>query len=266
MQSTIDLNADLGESFGAYRMGDDETLVPLLTSANVACGFHAGDPVVIDHTVRLLKAAGVALGAHPGFGDLVGFGRRDLGATYLQIETDVAYQVAALAGMGRRVGVTLRHVKAHGALYNLAWTDQTVAAAIAAGVASLDADLIVVAPSGSALERAAGAAGLKVAREAFADRAYAVDGTLVSRRLAGAVLEDPHQVAERAVQIACDGEIAAVDGSRIELRADTICIHGDNPAAVTLATAVRQALDSAGVVLRAMSAVLGPVDPDSASA
>ncbi|MHB8312575.1 MAG: LamB/YcsF family protein [Candidatus Dormibacteria bacterium] len=266
MQSTIDLNADLGESFGAYRMGDDETLVPLLTSANVACGFHAGDPLVIDHTVRLLKAAGVALGAHPGFGDLVGFGRRDLGASHHQIETDVAYQVAAMAGMGRRVGVTLRHVKAHGALYNLAWRDQAVAAGVAAGVASLDLSLILVAPSGSALERAAGAAGLRVAREAFADRAYAVDGTLVPRHLPGAVLEDPSQVAERAVQIAREGEIGAVDGSLIELRADTICIHGDNPAAVALATAVRQALKSAGVGLRAMSAALGPLGPDSAPA
>jgi len=266
LQARIDLNADLGESFGAFRMGDDQALVPLLTSANVACGFHAGDPVVIDHTVRLLKAAEVALGAHPGFADLVGFGRRDLGASYHQIETDVAYQVAAVAGMGHRVGLTLRHVKAHGALYNLAWKDENVAAAIAAGVASLDADLILVAPGGSALERAAGKAGLRVAREAFADRAYTADGTLVPRHLPGAVLDDPHQVAERAVEIACDGQIAAVDGSPIALRAETICIHGDNPAAVILATAVREALKRAGVVLWAMSDTPGPVDPDRASA
>jgi len=248
----IDLNADLGESFGAYRIGSDEALIPLLTSANVACGFHAGDPVVIDYTVSLLREAGVALGAHPGFRDLAGFGRRDLGATSHEIETDVAYQVAALEGMGRRRGLALSHVKAHGSLYNLAWKDRTVAAAIAAGVASLGGGLTVVAPSGSAMESAAAAAGLPVAREAFADRAYASDGTLVSRRLPGAVLEDPEEVAQRALQIVCEGTIQAADGSVIGLPADTLCIHGDNPSAVTLATAVRAALTSAGIELRAI--------------
>lgn len=246
-QLRMDLNADLGESFGAYRLGDDDALVPLLTSANVACGFHAGDPMVMDRTLSLLKKSGVSLGAHPGFRDLVGFGRRDLGASPQEIEVDVAYQVAAMAGMGRRRGLALRHVKAHGALYNLAWTNDEVAKAIASGVVSLDMGLIMVAPSGSAMARAAREAGLSVALEAFADRAYRVDGTLVSRRSEGAVLRDPVEVAERALRVALEGVLEAEGGSLVRLPADTICIHGDNPAAVTLAAAVRGALVAAGV-------------------
>ncbi len=243
----IDLNADLGESFGRYRLGDDEALVPLLSSANVACGFHAGDPLVIDRTLRMLRRSRVSLGAHPGFRDLVGFGRRSLAATPQEIEADVAYQVSALAGMGRRAGLGLRHVKAHGALYNLAWRDESVAGAVARAVASLRLSLILVAPSGSALEEAARDAGLQVALEAFADRAYAADGTLVPRQAPGAVLRDPRQVAERAVRIVRDGVVEAEGGSLLRLPADTLCIHGDTPSAVTMAAAVREALVAAGV-------------------
>jgi UPF0271 protein len=245
----VDLNADIGESFGVYRIGDDEHLIPLLTSANVACGFHAGDPQVIDLTIGWVAQAGVALGAHPGFADLVGFGRREVSATGHEIEVSVAYQVAAVAGMGRRAGLAMQHVKPHGALYTQAWHSQPVARAVAEGVASLGLGLILVAPWDSELARAGRAAGLEVAHEGFPERGYGPDGSLLRRGTPGAVLSDPEEVAERALEMVLESATTAADGTRVQLEVDTLCIHGDNPAAVAIAQAVRSKLSAAGVTL-----------------
>ena len=249
----VDLNADIGESFGVYVIGDDEHLVPLLTSANVACGFHAGDPSVIDRTIGWVARAGVALGAHPGFADLAGFGRRAVSATGHEIEVSVAYQVAAVEGMGRRAGVRMQHVKPHGALYTQAWHSQPVAAAIAQGVASLGGGLILVAPWGSELARSGIAAGLAVAYEGFPERGYSADGSLLPRGMPGSILSDPEEVAERALEMALESRTTASDGTRVQLEVDTLCIHGDNPAAVAIARAVRSSLTAAGVTLGPMA-------------
>lgn len=252
----IDLNADIGESFGVYRIGDDEHLVPLLSSANVACGLHAGDPVVIDRTISWVAAAGVALGAHPGFADLAGFGRRAMAATAHEIEVSVAYQVAAVAGMGRRAGLAMQHVKPHGALYTEACRSRAMAAAIAAGIASVGPDLILVAPWGSELARAGEEAGLPVAFEGFPERGYSADGSLAPRNLPGAILSDPIEVAERALAMVQGSSTTALDGTKVSLRVDTLCIHGDNPAAVAIAKEVRSALGAAAVVIAPMGDVV----------
>jgi UPF0271 protein len=250
----IDLNCDLGESFGVYTLGNDEALLPLITSANITCGFHAGDPQVMARTVRLAAQHGVAVGAHPGFPDLAGFGRRAMQLSAEEIETCVLYQVGALAAFARAVGVPLGHVKPHGALYNLAVGEPAIAAAIARGVASFSRDLILVGLAGSvAMAEAAQAAGLRFAAEAFADRVYNPDSTLQSRRFAGSLITDPARAAAQAVSIARDGLVVAHDGTRLALHADTLCLHGDNPAALANAKAVRQALAVAGVEVRALA-------------
>jgi UPF0271 protein len=250
----IDLNCDLGESFGAYTIGDDEALLPLITSANIACGFHAGDPQVMARTVRLAAQHGVAVGAHPGFPDLAGFGRRAMQLSAEEIETCVLYQVGALAAFARAVGVPLGHVKPHGALYNLAVGEPAIAAAIARGVARFSSDLVLVGLAGSvAMAEAAQAAGLRFAAEAFADRVYNPDGTLQSRQIAGSLITDPARAATQAVSIARDGLVVAHDGTRLALHAGTLCLHGDNPAALANAKAVRQALAAAGVEVRALA-------------
>jgi UPF0271 protein len=233
-RTSIDLNADVGESFGPWPMGQDEELIPIVTSVNVACGFHAGDPVVIERTIRLALDAGVAVGAHPGYPDREGFGRRDLAMSAGELEAAVLYQVAALAGMVAAAGGTLRHVKAHGALYNRAARDPSVADPIARAVRRVSTDLVLVGPPDSALLRAGTGAGLTVAGEGFADRAYEPDGTLRSRRLPGAVHTDPAIAAAQAVALAAEGRYA------------TLCVHGDTPGAPAIARAVRAALEAAG--------------------
>jgi 5-oxoprolinase (ATP-hydrolysing) subunit A len=251
----IDLNADVGEAFGAWPMGADAELLPLVTSANVACGFHAGDPQVMDLTVALAVRAGVAVGAHPGHPDLRGFGRRAIQAAPDEIEKDVLYQVGALQAFARAHGTRVVHVKPHGALYNQAAEDEAVARAIARGVARAGRDLILVGLASTEVMRAAAQAeGLRFAAEAFADRRYTPAGTLQSRREAGAVLTEPSEAAAQAVKIATEGRVTAVGGGEIALQADTLCLHGDNPAAVANAAAVRRALESAGVVLRPLGA------------
>jgi UPF0271 protein len=249
----IDLNCDLGESFGAYTIGNDEALLPLLTSANIACGYHAGDPQVMARTVRLAAQHGVAVGAHPGFPDLAGFGRRAMQLSPEEIENCVLYQVGALAAFARAAGVPLVHVKPHGALYNLAAGDPAIAAAIARGAASFSRDLILVGLANSAaMAEAAQAAGLRFAAEAFADRVYNPDGTLQSRRIAGSLITDPARAAAQAVRIARDGLVLAHDGTHVAIHADTLCLHGDNPAALANAQAVRQALAAAGIEVQAL--------------
>lgn len=245
----IDLNSDLGESFGPWPMGDDSALMASISSANVACGFHAGDPGAMRATVALAKASGVAIGAHPGFPDLVGFGRREIKATPQEVEDLVVYQVAALAGIAATQGVRLQHVKAHGALYNMACRDRALAEAIARAVAAFDRSLILFGLPKSELISAGRDAGLAVAAEVFADRAYEPDGSLASRQKPGSVIHDQAAVVARAIQMVRDRRVVATDGSEIALEADTICLHGDTPGAAELARAVRSGLESAGVTV-----------------
>jgi 5-oxoprolinase (ATP-hydrolysing) subunit A len=248
----IDLNSDLGESFGPWPMGQDAALMDSISSANVACGFHAGDPGAMRTTIALAREKGVAIGAHPGFQDLVGFGRRDIKASPAEVEDLVLYQVSALAGMAAAQGLKLQHVKAHGALYNMACRDRALADAIAAAVASLDRSLILFGLPNSELLRAGDAAGLRVAAEAFADRAYDPDGSLTSRAKPGSVIHDTQRVVARAITMVKEHTVVAVDGSTIELRADTICLHGDTPGAADHARAVRAGLEKAGITVRTL--------------
>jgi UPF0271 protein len=251
----IDLNADVGEGFGAWAMGADAELIPLVTSVNVACGFHAGDPTVMDRTVALAVASGVAVGAHPGHPDLRGFGRRAIAADPAEVERDVLYQVGALQAFARAHGTRLVHVKPHGALYNQAAEDDALARAVARGVARADQDLILVGLASTAvMRRAARQEGLRFAAEAFADRRYTAKGTLQSRREPGSVLTDPLEAAAQAVKIATEGRVLSVDGHEIVLAADTLCLHGDNPAAAANARAVRRALEAGGVTVRPLGA------------
>ncbi len=249
----IDLNCDMGESFGIYEIGADEALMPLITSANIACGFHAGDPSVADRTVVLAVRSGVAVGAHPGYYDLRGFGRRPIQAGPEEVEADILYQIGALAAFVQSHGTRLVHVKAHGAVYNQAVAEPELAHAIVMAVARFSKELIFVGLATSQVMReAAEAEGLRFAGEAFADRAYNPDGTLMSRRLAGSVITDPEKAAEQSVSIARDGVVEAHDGTRIELSADTLCLHGDNPSALDNARTIRRALEEAGVEVRSL--------------
>ncbi len=243
----IDLNCDMGESFGAYTIGRDAEVMPSITSANVACGFHAGDPTVMRETVRLAMAHGVAVGAHPGLPDLVGFGRREMAIGARELEDAVAYQVGALAGLAAAEGVRLQHVKAHGALYNMAAKDPTLADAIARAVAAVDDSLVLLGLPGSELLRAGERHGLRVVAEAFADRAYEPDGSLVSRRKPGAVIHDPAAVVDRVRRMAREGVVRAIDGTDVRLPVGTICTHGDTPGADELVRRIREALERDGV-------------------
>jgi UPF0271 protein len=245
----IDLNADLGESFGAWPMGQDVLLMAVISSANVACGGHAGDPGTMRRTVRLARSHGVAVGAHPGFPDLLGFGRREIQMSPQDVEDLVLYQVSALAGIARSEGVRLQHVKAHGALYNMACRDEGLAEAIARAVLACDPRLVLFGLPDSALIQAGLDAGLPVAAEAFADRAYHADGSLVSRSTPGSVLHDVDTVVARAVAMACERTVETVDGDPISFEADTICVHGDTPGAAQLAAAIRRGLEDAGVTI-----------------
>jgi len=248
--AAIDLNADLGEHDHPDAAADDP-LLALISSANVACGFHAGGPATIRATVARAAARKVAIGAHPSYPDRAGFGRRSLDATPDEVYDDVLYQIGALAAFCRAAGVALAHVKPHGALYNHAALDAPTAEAIVAAVRACDPALAVFAPPGSALLRAAQDAGLPALAEAFADRAYDQDGTLRSRRLPGALLDDPEDAARQALDIARDGRVRAHDGTWLPLSAATICLHGDAPGALERARAVRQALQQAGIAIMA---------------
>lgn len=249
----VDLNADVGESFGAHHIGCDAGLMTAITSANIAAGFHGGDPSVLRDTVRLAKAHGVAVGAHPGFQDLAGFGRREMRLTAREAEDLVLYQIAAVAGVAAAEGVKLQHVKPHGALYNMAARDSVLAGAIARAVAAVDQSLILYGLPNSELLKAARAAGLKAASEGFADRAYEPDGALMMRRKPGAVLSDPDLVVARALRLVREHAVAASDGTPLTLHIDTLCVHGDTPGADRLAARLRQGLEAAGVRVRAMS-------------
>lgn len=244
----IDLNCDLGEGFGAWEMGNDAAMIELATSVNIACGFHAGDADIMRRTVGLAKARGVSIGAHPGYRDLHGFGRRPIpGLTASEIENLVAYQIGALQAIATMAGHQVTHVKAHGALSNVACEDEPTARAIASAIKAVDRDLIFVVLANSKLVAAGDAAGLQMAHEIFADRAYEDDGSLVSRRKPGAVLHDPAEIAQRVVRMVQDGAVTSVSGKVIKMRTDTVCIHGDTKGAVEIARGVRQALKDNGI-------------------
>lgn len=247
---TIDLNCDLGEGFGAWEMGNDAAMLDLATSVNIACGFHAGDADIMRKTAALAKARGVSIGAHPGYRDLHGFGRRPMvGLSSAEIENLVAYQIGALQAVAALAGHKVTHVKAHGALSNVACEDDMTARAIASGIKAVDANLMFVVLANSRLVSAGEAAGLPLVHEVFADRAYEDDATLVSRKKPGAVLHDPAAIAQRVVRMVQDGAVMSVTGKVIKLRADTVCIHGDTPGAVEIAGEIRQALRANGIAV-----------------
>ena len=250
--STIDLNCDLGESFGRWSLGNDEAMLDLVSSANVACGFHAGDPRVMRRTVAAAAERGVRVGAHPGYADLRGFGRTELRVPADALRDDVLYQLGALAAICRAEEVELAHVKPHGALYNAMARDAAVARAVAAGIAAFDPQLPVFVAAGSLAERTLAEEGLRTVREAFIDRAYRPDGTLAPRGDQGSVIDDPDHAAARAVRLARDGTVEAGDGSTLELSPATLCLHGDTPGAVAIAARVRDALEEAGIRVEAV--------------
>src|SRR5690606_18208590 len=246
----MDLNSDLGESYGAWTMGDDAAMLAIVTSANVACGFHAGDPAGILKTLRDAAANGVAVGAHVGYPDLVGFGRRNMDPSSRELVADVIYQIGALQGLAAAAGTRVRYVKPHGALYNTIAHDTRQADDVINAILAVDDTLVLMGLAGSPLLDRARDRGLRVVAEAFADRAYTPQGTLVSRREPGAVLHDAGQVAERMLALVRTGRITAIDGSSVALQVDSICVHGDSPDAVAMARAVRARLQDAGVDLQ----------------
>ncbi len=247
----------MGESFGAYTLGQDEQLMKSISSANIACGWHAGDPFVMNQTVKMAATHGVGIGAHPGYPDLLGFGRRYVDCTAEEIRNYIIYQVGALKGFCSANGVNMQHVKPHGALYNASADNEKIATAIAEGIASIDPKLLLVVlagPKGAALAEIGARAGIRVVFEAFADRAYTPQGTLVHRRETGAVIKDTREVATRVLKMAREGKVTAVDGTEIGLIAQTICVHGDTPGAVEMVRSIRQLLESEGVEIKPMAA------------
>jgi 5-oxoprolinase (ATP-hydrolysing) subunit A len=248
--ATIDLNADLGESFGAWTMGDDTALLKIVTSANVACGFHGGDPTVMFETARTAKANNVAIGAHPGFNDLAGFGRRVIrGSTMAEIEYMTAYQIGALQALAKAAGHAVTHVKPHGALGNLCNDEDDFALAIGRAIKAVDARLVYVVMPGRNSERAADKLGLPMVREVFADRTYDDHGQLTSRKLPGSVIHDPREAVAHVLRMVTDRAITSVNGKKIPVSIDTICVHGDKPSAVDQARQVRAALEAQGLKL-----------------
>ncbi|KGJ02095.1 UPF0271 protein [Paracoccus halophilus] len=249
MQKKIDLNSDLGEGYGAWSMGDDEMMLGIVSSANIACGFHAGDPLTLVRTVRLASARGVVIGAHISYPDRVGFGRRPMALSHEELVADAIYQIGALQGICNAAGTHVAYVKPHGALYNTTAADASQGASVIEAILAIDRRLALMGLAGSAILDQARRAGLDTIAEAFADRAYRPDGQLVSRRERGAVLHDPEQVAARMLRLAMTGEIEALDGTMLRLEADSICVHGDSPGAVEMAARTRQVLLENGVLI-----------------
>jgi len=254
-KTRIDINSDVGESFGVYKLGLDEEVIPHITSANIACGFHGGDPAVMRRTVLLARQHGVEVGAHPGFPDLMGFGRRNMDATLEEIQEYLLYQAGALQAFAISEGLRLQHIKPHGALYNMAVANPKIWEAIAEGVARLNREiiLVVLAPSKrEPLLEIGRRCGIRIAFEAFPDRAYNSNGSLVSRREKGAVIHDHVIVAQRALKMALEGKVVAIDGTEVDLKAETLCVHGDNPAAVQMVKKIRENLKGAGIEVTPM--------------
>ena len=246
----VDMNSDLGESFGAWSTGDDAKMLDIVSSANIACGFHAGDPTSILKTVQAAKAKSVAVGAHVSYPDLVGFGRRNMDVSSADLEADVIYQIGALKGLATAVGTKVTFVKPHGALYNTIAHDKRQAQAVIDGILAIDKNLVLVALACAPLIEWAEAAGLRTVSEVFADRAYMPDGQLVPRSQKGAVLHDPQEVAKRMLHLVQDGTVQTIDGSTIHLKADSICVHGDSPGAVSMAAELRTLLEKSGIAIQ----------------
>ena len=250
----IDLNSDVGESFGNYTLGLDGEVIPLISSANVACGFHAGDPAVMRQTIKTARQNGVAVGAHPGLPDLIGFGRRQMDVSLEEIHDYVIYQVGALQAFAAAQGIKLQHVKPHGALYIMAVQDNAIWDTVAQAIAAVDPNLILFVLAGANradLESIGAQNGVRIAFEFFGDRAYNPDGSLVSRKEPGAVIHDHEAVAAKVLKMVTEGRVVCIDGSEIDMAADTICVHGDNPAALTLVKNIRESLEAAGVKIAA---------------
>ena len=247
MTISVNLNADMGEGFGAYNIGNDDAILKIIRSASIACGFHAGDPVTMRRLVQRAREEGVSIGAHPGFNDLWGFGRRRIDMNPEQLEYLIAYQIGALQGLAAYVGEKVTHVKPHGALNNMAAENADYAMAIGRAIKAVDRDIIYVTNFGSEMEKAGRKLGLKVAREGYCDRLYDDDGSLTSRKVPGAVIKDPAVAAKHVVRMVVDGAITSRNGKRIEGHVDTLCVHGDEPTAIELARTVREALEAAGV-------------------
>jgi UPF0271 protein len=258
-KNKIDLNSDVGESFGNYKLGLDEQVIPIISSANIACGFHAGDPTVMRQTMALAKKHGVAPGAHPGFPDLLGFGRRNMDASLEEIKDYISYQVGALQAFAAMQGLTLQHVKPHGALYNMAVKNTAIWEAVAEVLARIDPRLVLVVLAGvnrQELERIGSRFGIRIAFEFFADRAYNPDGSLVSRKEPGSVIHDQEVAASRILKLVREGKVIAKDGTEIDLAAHTICVHGDNPTAVTLTKKIRETLTASGIEIAPLGSFL----------
>lgn len=256
MTYRVDLNSDLGESFGAYRIGQDQEIIPLITSANVACGYHAGDPLVMEKTCQLVTKAGIAMGAHPGFPDLIGFGRRNLQVSPNEAAAYITYQLGALEAFTRHHGIKLQHVKPHGALYNMATKDKDLAAAIAESVARFDDKLLLLCPGASEMALAGQAAGLRIAKEVFADRAYEKDGSLVARTKEGAMITDETLAINRLIQMITKGTVTSIDGKDIPIQADSICVHGDGPKALAFVQKIRTSFTDLDIQLAPLTEIV----------
>lgn len=243
----VDLNSDLGESFGRYTIGSDDRIIPLITSANIACGFHASDPVVMMKTVNMVKEAGTGAGAHPGYPDLMGFGRRNMNISHEEAKAYTLYQISALGGMCKAAGVKLSHVKPHGAMYNMAGKDYELSKAICEAIKEYDPSLIVMGLAGSQMVKAARDMGLKTAEEVFADRAYEEDGSLVARSKTGAMIEDEDEAIARVVRMIKEGKVQAITGNDIDIKADSVCVHGDGEKALLFVEKIRKALTDEGI-------------------
>lgn len=250
--ASVDLNSDLGESFGSYRIGNDEEVIKFVTSVNIACGFHAGDPLIMEKTVEKALENKVAVGAHPGFPDLLGFGRRNMSISPAEAKAYIIYQVSALNGFIKALGGKMQHVKPHGAFYNMAATDPRLARAIAEGIDAVDSSLLLMGLAGSELIRAGEAVGLPTASEVFADRAYTPEGILVNRGTPGAVIHDKKEVAARVLEMVLHGTVTTLQGDKIRIKADTLCVHGDTQEAQELVRYIRKVLQEAGVEVKAL--------------
>ncbi len=256
MRKIIDINCDMGESFGVYSIGNDEQVINYISSANIACGFHAGDPVIMSKTIAMAIKAGVSVGAHPGFYDLIGFGRCNIQVAPERIRQDIIYQLGALQGIARSQGTEVRHVKPHGSLYHIASNDGEIAQTIVEAVLAYDPELILMALAGSELERAARSSNLNLAREAFADRAYHASGDLVSRQKEGSVIEDIEAIGERVLRMVTEGRVKSVEGKDVEIDCDTICVHGDNKNALNITRHMTSILNENGIEVQPLPAVI----------
>ena len=249
--ASVDLNADMGEGFGPWKMGDDDAMLSIVSSANIACGWHAGDPIIMHRTAEIAKAKGVSIGAHPGFGDLWGFGRRTIrGETMADLEKQVAYQIGAMQACAALAGHKVTHVKAHGALGNMSNDDEDIALAIGRAIKGVDPSLVFVVMPTLPTERVGEKLGLPMAREIFADRTYDDSGNLTSRKKEGSIIHDAALAAERVLRMVQDQEVTTVTGKKLKVAIDTICVHGDNPAAIAMARKVRDTLEAAGIAIR----------------